>query len=275
MIRFIKKAAHNLSQDFNFFIPSKRLAINEQKRMLAKQLNDFLHVYKKDTEQIRLELKNQLKLERKLNHNKLIDEKSFQSLLYKCCESELEEIMSTYMKSSQDCSVFLGVSRSDSKINENGLAQKSINTSSKEKKDFFQSKQNSNNSQKDDKNKTTSKAKDGIKTSAIFENSGIHREQHKNKYTKSAIDGKCSGDELIDSFDSCSSFSSSESISRPNSIKSTINSETIRTVPLSSLTYTSNQRNNKDLNPFNNIPKNRDSLKFTNSSFDKSIFKIN
>ena len=151
------------------------------------------------------------------------------------------------MKSSQDCSVFLGVSRSDSKINENGLAQKSINTSSKEKKDFFQSKQNSNNSQKDDKNKTT----------------------------KSAIDGKCSGDELIDSFDSCSSFSSSESISRPNSIKSTINSETIRTVPLSSLTYTSNQRNNKDLNPFNNIPKNSDSLKFTNSSFDKSIFKKN
>ena len=43
--------------------------------------------------------------------NKLIDEKAFQALLYRCCEAELEEIMSVYMKNSHDSSVFLGVSK--------------------------------------------------------------------------------------------------------------------------------------------------------------------
>ena len=79
--------------------------------MLAKQLHDFLHVYRKDTEQIRIESTAQLEAERKKHLNKLIDEKAFQTLLYKCSESELEEIMSIYMKHSQDSSVFLGAIR--------------------------------------------------------------------------------------------------------------------------------------------------------------------
>ena len=111
MIRFIKKAAPNLSQEFKVYVPSKRLPLSEQKRMLAKQLHDFLHVYRKDTEQIRIEMNSQLEAERKKYSNKIIDEKAFQTLLYKCSESELEEIMSIYMKNSQDSSVFLGSSR--------------------------------------------------------------------------------------------------------------------------------------------------------------------
>lgn len=111
-MRFIKKAAPNLSQEFKVYVPSKRLPLNEQKRMLAKQLHDFLHVYRKDTEQIRIEMSAQLDNERKKNKNKLINEKGFQSLLYRCTESELEEIMSVYMKNSQDSSVFLGASKS-------------------------------------------------------------------------------------------------------------------------------------------------------------------
>jgi hypothetical protein len=111
VIRFIKKAAPNLSQEFKVYVPSKRLPLAEQKRMLAKQLHDFLHVYRKDTEQIRIETNSQLEAERKKYANKLIDEKAFQTLLYKCTESELEEIMSIYMKNSQDSSVFLGSTR--------------------------------------------------------------------------------------------------------------------------------------------------------------------
>ncbi len=112
-MRFIKKAAPNLSQEFKVFVPSKRLPLCEQKRMLAKELHDFLHIYRKDTAQIRIDMASQLEAERrnKKNRNKLIDEKAFQALLYRCCEAELEEIMSIYMKNSHDSTVFLGVSK--------------------------------------------------------------------------------------------------------------------------------------------------------------------
>lgn len=119
-MRFIKKAAPNLSQEFKVYVPSKRLPLCEQKRMLAKELHDFLHIYRKDTGQIRLELASQLESERrsKKYRNKLIDEKAFQTLLYKCCEAELEEIMSVYMKNSHDTSVFLGASKNPNKNTE-------------------------------------------------------------------------------------------------------------------------------------------------------------
>lgn len=65
VLRFIKKAAPNLSQEFKVYVPSKRLPLSEQKRMLAKQLHDFLHIYRKDTEQIRIEISSQLEIERK------------------------------------------------------------------------------------------------------------------------------------------------------------------------------------------------------------------
>lgn len=123
VLRFIKKAAPNLSQEFKVFVPSKKLPLCEQKRMLAKELHDFLHIYRKDSGQIRIDCGAQLEQEKrsKKNRNKLIDEKAFQALLYRCCEAELEEIMSVYMKNSHDSSVFLGVSKSGadgSKIND-------------------------------------------------------------------------------------------------------------------------------------------------------------
>jgi len=111
VLRFIKKAAPNLSQEFKVYVPSRRLPLSEQKRMLAKQLHDFLHIYRKDTGQIRIDMTGQLEQERKRYRNKRIDEKAFQSLLYKCTEAELEEIMSVYMKNSQDSTVFLGTSK--------------------------------------------------------------------------------------------------------------------------------------------------------------------
>ena len=76
--------------------------------MLAKQLHDFLHIYRKDTEQIRWEISVQLDNERRKHAERLVDEKAFQNLLHKCNEIQLEEIMSVYMKKSQDSSVFLG-----------------------------------------------------------------------------------------------------------------------------------------------------------------------
>ena len=120
MIRFLKKAAPNLTQELNVYVPSKRLPIVEQKRMLGKQLGDFLHIYRKDTEQMRIALSAQLDSEKKRNNGRLIDEAQFQTVVYRCDEAELEQIMSAYMKATgPDSSVFLGVSvsgKSDAEI---------------------------------------------------------------------------------------------------------------------------------------------------------------
>lgn len=111
VLRFIKKASPNLTQEFKVYVPSKRLPICEQKRMLSKQLHDFLHIYKRDTELTRMEMNTQIEKERKKKRNKVIDDKAFQALLYKSSESDLEEIMSAYMKYSHDSSIFLGSSK--------------------------------------------------------------------------------------------------------------------------------------------------------------------
>lgn len=113
--RFLKKAAPNLSQELNIYIPSKRLPLVEQKRMLGKQLADFLHIYRKDTEQMRISQSGQLEAEKKRNRNRQIDEAKFQSLVYNLSESQLEHLMSAYMKSvGSEASIFLGVASSSS-----------------------------------------------------------------------------------------------------------------------------------------------------------------
>ena len=115
MTRFLKKAAPNLSQELNIYIPSKRLPLVEQKRMLGKQLADFLHIYRKDTEQMRISQSGQLEAEKKRNRNRQIDEAKFQSLVYNLSESQLEHLMSAYMKSvGSEASIFLGVASSSS-----------------------------------------------------------------------------------------------------------------------------------------------------------------
>lgn len=109
--RFLRKAAPNLSQELSIYIPSKRLPVVEQKRMLAKQLADFLHVYRKDTEQMRITCSLQLDAEKKRNRTRLVDEAKFQTLVYNLSEAELEQLMSAYMKSvGSEASVYLGVS---------------------------------------------------------------------------------------------------------------------------------------------------------------------
>ena len=83
--------------------------------MLGKQLADFLHIYRKDTEQMRISQSGQLEAEKKRNRNRQIDEAKFQSLVYNLSESQLEHLMSAYMKSvGSEASIFLGVASSSS-----------------------------------------------------------------------------------------------------------------------------------------------------------------
>jgi len=50
VLRFLKRAASNLRQTFSVIIPSRRLSLCDRKRILAKQLGDFVHIYNKETE---------------------------------------------------------------------------------------------------------------------------------------------------------------------------------------------------------------------------------
>jgi hypothetical protein len=105
----MKKAAANLSQEFKVYVPSKRLPVNEQKRMLSKQLKDFLQIYQKDTEQIKTRLSVELEIEKVKNYKKSFNENSLIALLNRSTEMQLEEIMSVYMRNSKDSSAFLGI----------------------------------------------------------------------------------------------------------------------------------------------------------------------
>ena len=47
VLRFLKRAAVNLQQPFKVVVPSRKLPLNDRRRILAKQLGDFVHIYNK------------------------------------------------------------------------------------------------------------------------------------------------------------------------------------------------------------------------------------
>ena len=96
VLRFLKRAGLNLVPVFRVEIPSRRLSIADQKRILAKQLADFLHLYNKET------------LTANPTSNS-IDPKLFETFLRSANEADLEQIMTTYMKTNQQSSIHLGV----------------------------------------------------------------------------------------------------------------------------------------------------------------------
>lgn len=46
-MRFLKRAAVNLQQQFKVVVPSRKLPLHDRRRILAKQLGDFVHIYNK------------------------------------------------------------------------------------------------------------------------------------------------------------------------------------------------------------------------------------
>ena len=45
VLRFLKRAAVNLQQTFRVVVPSRKLPLGDRRRILAKQLGDFVHIY--------------------------------------------------------------------------------------------------------------------------------------------------------------------------------------------------------------------------------------
>lgn len=110
VLRFLKRAAVNLQQSFKVVVPSRKLALNDRRRILAKQLGDFVHVYNKETEQLRA----RKQLEKKHTHLRQaesmegLDEDKFDRFVHTASEAELEEVLTTYTKINKSASIFLG-----------------------------------------------------------------------------------------------------------------------------------------------------------------------
>ena len=110
VLRFLKRAGQNLSPPFRVQIPSRRLSQADQKRILAKELADFLHLYNKETvTQYQNHLLSTIE----------IDNRLFQNFLRSASESDLEQMMTTYMKNNRNSSIHLGVNPKNVKANVN------------------------------------------------------------------------------------------------------------------------------------------------------------
>ncbi|KAL4237970.1 Tubulin polyglutamylase ttll5 [Mactra antiquata] len=110
VLRFLKRAAVNLQQSFKVVVPSRKLPLNDRRRILAKQLGDFVHIYNKETDHLR----TRKQMERKHTHLRRaesmdnLDEDKFDRFVHTASEGELEEVLTTYTKINKSASIFLG-----------------------------------------------------------------------------------------------------------------------------------------------------------------------
>ncbi|XP_068683988.1 tubulin polyglutamylase TTLL5-like [Montipora foliosa] len=115
VIRFLKKAASNLQQPFKVVVPSHKLPLHDRRRILAKQLGDFVRVYGKETIQIqnRQEINRTYGLSRSNSFVGDIPDEEFKVFMAIASETELEDLLTTYTKLNKNASVFLGGRRSE------------------------------------------------------------------------------------------------------------------------------------------------------------------
>eukprot|EP00794_Sanderia_malayensis_P019861 gene19861-21803_t len=109
IVRFLKKAAANFSNPMVITTPSKKLLFQEKQRILARQLRDFIVVYRKET--LRMSEVGNDDNSQIIPGNLLssaIEDDVFHSFLQIAGESELEELLSAYTKGNQAASIFLG-----------------------------------------------------------------------------------------------------------------------------------------------------------------------
>ncbi|XP_070578674.1 tubulin polyglutamylase TTLL5-like isoform X32 [Ptychodera flava] len=125
VLRFLKRAAGNLQQPFKVIVPSRKLPINDRRRILAKQLGDFVHIYSKETEQLQQRRKLEKKyLGRDGDLADGFDEDKFRDFIHVASESELEEVLTVYTKMNKSASIFLGTSsKSDVRANPSNATQ--------------------------------------------------------------------------------------------------------------------------------------------------------
>ncbi|NXP60016.1 TTLL5 polyglutamylase, partial [Chloropsis cyanopogon] len=107
--RFLKRAANNLRPSLRLLLPSRHVGLTDRRRVLARQLGDFIICYNKETEQmIQKQLKNKQEEEG-------VNPEDFQNFIARASESDLEEVLTFYTHKNKSASVFLGAKSTSTK----------------------------------------------------------------------------------------------------------------------------------------------------------------
>ncbi|XP_075703996.1 tubulin polyglutamylase TTLL5 isoform X2 [Rhinoderma darwinii] len=96
--RFLDRAAANLQQSVCLKLPSRSASHPEKRRLLAKQLRDFIYLYDQETQQVNGEDLGVTPLD-------------FEAFLAKASERHLEDVLTFYTHKNKSASVFLGGSQ--------------------------------------------------------------------------------------------------------------------------------------------------------------------
>ncbi|XP_067938422.1 tubulin polyglutamylase TTLL5-like [Watersipora subatra] len=106
VLRFLKRAAVNLSQPFKVVVPSRRLPVNDRRRILAKQLGDFVHIYRKETES--QYSSNSRRDYLAIANERRVCQSKLEEFVASAEEDELEQVLTTYTKINKSAAIFLG-----------------------------------------------------------------------------------------------------------------------------------------------------------------------
>ncbi|NXL99599.1 TTLL5 polyglutamylase, partial [Tyrannus savana] len=115
VIRFLKRAASNLRQSLRLLLPSRRLGLSDRRRILARQLGEFIICYNKETEQM-VQKRSKKKQE---EEEEGVNPEGFQNFITKASESDLEEVLTFYTHKNKSASVFLGAKSTSTKHSNN------------------------------------------------------------------------------------------------------------------------------------------------------------
>ncbi|CAD5121869.1 DgyrCDS10332 [Dimorphilus gyrociliatus] len=114
VLRFLKRAAGNLQCSFKVTVPSKSLPLSSRRKILSKQLAEFVNLYSNETNQmiVRQQIEKQHKTPLFSRSNTQINEHLDDFMLTgwvdSASESALEEVLTTYTKLHRSASIFLG-----------------------------------------------------------------------------------------------------------------------------------------------------------------------
>ncbi|KAM4899318.1 tubulin polyglutamylase TTLL5 [Sylvia borin] len=111
IIRFLRRAASNLRQSLSLLLPSRHVGLPLRRRILARQLGDFIISYNKETEQM---VQKQPKKKQE-EEEEGVNPECFQNFIATASESDLEEVLTFYTHKNKSASVFLGAKSTSTK----------------------------------------------------------------------------------------------------------------------------------------------------------------
>ncbi|KAF6016525.1 TTLL5 [Bugula neritina] len=102
----------NLMQPFKVVVPARRLPLNDRRRILAKQLGDFVHIYSKETDNLHTASSRRDFLA--IANDRRIGQSQTEEFVSSASEIELEQVLTTYTKINKSASIFLGSKKTES-----------------------------------------------------------------------------------------------------------------------------------------------------------------